>query len=557
MRNSEETIEDLLQARSEIDQELGRHKTNLTVLFTDIVGSTNYFDRFGDTAGLLLLHRHDNYVSSTVAKFTGTVIKTIGDSVMAEFPRPLLAVRAAMEIQRRLLSHNQNVAEAERLQIRIGINCGVGFRRGGDLFGDTINIAARITKLGGPDQILISQSVQKSISETEIRSRPLGRATLDGKVEPEQLYEVLWRRAPIGAAETSQPHEDWRASLNNISSVLRGFLTTIRKQPHSVRAVAGCAVLGIALITAGIAIHRRSASRQEPVAVAPEAFAIQAAPAAPPEAFAIQAAPAAPPEALATPAAPKEDTAQGTATLRFSSLFDSVAIPGGVFMMGNDDGKGDERPQHRVKLKSFRMSRSEVTNRQYLAFLEDSGYQRPKDPVFAKNYLTANPNLPVVNVSYEDAIEFCKWATRKFGATVRLPTEAEWEYASRGGPKQTTYPWGMESPRTHARYKGNASRGIPTVERTAFAPNGFGLYNMSGNVSEWVADFYARDYYQVSPIKDPAGPAIGSKRVIRGGSWADNEPELTVTRRGSRDSANRRDDIGFRIVIGGTVKPSN
>ena len=80
---------------------------------------------------------------------------------------------------------------------------------------------------------------------------------------------------------------------------------------------------------------------------------------------------------------------------------------------------------------------------------------------------------------------------------------------------------------------------------------------MSGNVSEWVADFYAKDYYQVSPIKDPAGPAIGPKRVIRGGSWADDEPELTVTRRGSRDPANRRNDIGFRIVIGGTVKPSN
>jgi sulfatase modifying factor 1 len=533
MRDSEETIEDLLQARSEIDQELRRHKTELTVLFTDIVGSTDYFDRFGDTAGLLLLHRHDNYVSSAVAEFEGTVIKTIGDSVMAEFPQPLLAVRAAIEIQRRLLSHNQNVAETERLQIRAGINCGAGFRRSGDLFGDTINIAARITKRGGPGQILISQAVQKSIVETEIRSRPLGRATLHGKVEPEELYEVLWRDAPIGAAEPAQLRNDWRdwrASLNNISSVLHGLVTTIRRRPLSARAVTGYAMLGIALITAGTAIYRRAA-RQEPVPAAQEGFA--------------------------TPAPPIDDKAHGTPTLRFSSLLDTVAIPGGVFMMGNDDGKGDERPQHRVKLKSFRMSRSEVTNRQYLAFLEDSGYPRPKDPVFAKNYLTAYPNLPVVNVSYEDAIGFCKWATRKFGTTVRLPTEAEWEYAARGGKKQATYPWGMESPKTHARYRRNAPRGILTVERTAFAPNGFGLYNMSGNVSEWVADFYAKDYYRVSPIKDPAGPAIGPKRVIRGGSWADDEPDLTLTRRGSRDPANRRDDIGFRIVIDGTVKPSN
>src|SRR5215475_6046333 len=86
----EETIDDLLQARSEIDEELRRHKAKITVLFTDVVGSTNYFDRFGDTAGLLLLHRHDNYVSSAVVDFEGTIIKTIGDSVMAEFPHPLL-----------------------------------------------------------------------------------------------------------------------------------------------------------------------------------------------------------------------------------------------------------------------------------------------------------------------------------------------------------------------------------------------------------------------------------------------------------------------------------
>jgi formylglycine-generating enzyme required for sulfatase activity len=223
-------------------------------------------------------------------------------------------------------------------------------------------------------------------------------------------------------------------------------------------------------------------------------------------------------------------------------------------MIGNDQGKGDERPQHRVKLKSFRMSRSEVTNRQYVAFLEESGYQRPKDPAFAKNYLTDYPNLPVVNVSYQDAIEFCKWATRKFGMTVRLPTEAEWEYAAGGGKKHSVYPWGMESPKAHARYKGNAPRGIPTVERAAFAPNRFGLYNMSGNVSEWVSDFHAKDYYQVSPIKDPRGPATGQRRVIRGGSWADDEQELTVTRRGSHNPDERADDIGFRIVTDGTVK---
>src|SRR5215813_5496348 len=94
-----DNIDELLQARSEIDQELRRHKKQVTIFFTDVVGSTTYFDRFGDTAGLLLLHQHDNLVTRAVQQFHGAVIKTIGDSVMAEFPEPVLAVRAAIAIQ--------------------------------------------------------------------------------------------------------------------------------------------------------------------------------------------------------------------------------------------------------------------------------------------------------------------------------------------------------------------------------------------------------------------------------------------------------------------------
>src|SRR5215813_11845054 len=141
-----DNVDQLLRARSEIDEELRRHKARVTVFFTDVVGSTTYFDRFGDTAGLLLLHRHDNLVTRAVEEFQGTVVKTIGDSVMAEFSEPVMAVRAAIAIQQRLSEQNKNVAESQRFRIRTGINCGAGFRKGNDLFGDAINLAARITK---------------------------------------------------------------------------------------------------------------------------------------------------------------------------------------------------------------------------------------------------------------------------------------------------------------------------------------------------------------------------------------------------------------------------
>ncbi len=132
MKIREDEIDQLLQARSEIDEELRRQKTKQTVLFTDIVGSTTYFDRFGDTEGLLLLYRHDALVKGTVEEYRGVVVKTIGDSVMAEFADPLAAVHAAIAIQRLLLHHNQSLARNERLQIRIGIHTGFGFKRAND-----------------------------------------------------------------------------------------------------------------------------------------------------------------------------------------------------------------------------------------------------------------------------------------------------------------------------------------------------------------------------------------------------------------------------------------
>jgi formylglycine-generating enzyme required for sulfatase activity len=174
-------------------------------------------------------------------------------------------------------------------------------------------------------------------------------------------------------------------------------------------------------------------------------------------------------------------------------LMDFETMAGGVFMMGNDEGKADEKPRHQVRLDSFRVSRSPITNRQYFSFLEDTGHPRPKDPAFAKNYLLGYPDLPVVNVSYDDAVAYCKWASAKFGTPVRLPTEAEWEYSAH----------------THK----------------------------SGNMWEWVSDFYSKDYYTTSPVKNPMGPASGSKRVIR-----------AVSRRGNRESKDRGDQIGFRVV---------
>src|SRR5437870_190023 len=149
MEEQESTIDRLLKARAKIDEELRQYKSLITVLFTDVVGSTEYFDRYGDTAGLGMLHRHSELTTRTAEEFQGRVIKTIGDSVMAEFPDPVFAVRSAVELQRRLLALNEKLPDRERLQLRIGIHHGLALRSGADVYGDAVNLAARITKQTG------------------------------------------------------------------------------------------------------------------------------------------------------------------------------------------------------------------------------------------------------------------------------------------------------------------------------------------------------------------------------------------------------------------------
>jgi len=159
MKPPADDVDVLLKARAEIDEQLRKHKNTLTVLFTDVAGSTSFFERNGDTAGLAMIHRHDEMARSVVQQHKGKVVKTIGDSAMAEFPDPASAVRAGVDIERQFLELNSTLPQNQRVEVRIGIHSGVGFRKGNDLFGDVVNVAARIVKRTAPAQILISRAV--------------------------------------------------------------------------------------------------------------------------------------------------------------------------------------------------------------------------------------------------------------------------------------------------------------------------------------------------------------------------------------------------------------
>jgi formylglycine-generating enzyme required for sulfatase activity len=219
-----------------------------------------------------------------------------------------------------------------------------------------------------------------------------------------------------------------------------------------------------------------------------------------------------------------------------------VGIPAGEFLMGSDRGQEDERPVHRVHVDAFAMAVHPVTRAEYAAFLREARHEPPRDwlePAFAGD------DLPVVGVSWLDAVAYCAWRAAT-GSAERLPTEAEWERAARGGVEGSAFPWGDEIP-PWIPEGGRGPRPGPWPVTLGVA-NGFGLFGIAANVHEWCADWHAADYYASSPAANPRGPATGRRRASRGGSWRHT---ITISRSAARskiDPSFRYTDYGFRTV---------
>jgi len=189
-----------------------------------------------------------------------------------------------------------------------------------------------------------------------------------------------------------------------------------------------------------------------------------------------------------------------------------ILIPAGEFQMGYNDGLDDEKPVHTVYLHAFYIDKYEVTNAQYKKFMDATGH---RTPYYWDDTNYNAPNHPVVGVDWNDASAYCSWAGK------RLPTEAEWEKSARGGLVGKKYPWGDTLTHDDANYYGTGGKDKwdGTSPVGSFAPNGYGLYDMAGNVWEWCADWFDSNYYASSPKSNPTGPSSGSSRVLRGGSW--------------------------------------
>jgi formylglycine-generating enzyme required for sulfatase activity len=235
-------------------------------------------------------------------------------------------------------------------------------------------------------------------------------------------------------------------------------------------------------------------------------------------------------------------TPVGTLKLNPKDGLKYVWIPPGTFMMGCSPGDtdcgDDEKPSHQVAItRGFWMGQTPVTVGAYKRFARATGHHMPLAPKFNKRWM--NENMPIVNVSWNDATAFCGWARG------RLPTEAEWEYAARGGSTEARY-GNFDEIAWYDQNSGNQTHDV--AQKRA---NSFGLYDMLGNVWEWVNDWYDQNYYPSSPSQDPSGPAGGQYRVLRAGSRDFDPRDVRVSNRSRFNPAVRLDFFGFRC--GGEV----
>lgn len=204
-----------------------------------------------------------------------------------------------------------------------------------------------------------------------------------------------------------------------------------------------------------------------------------------------------------------------------------VQIPEGPFTMGSNDGDPDEAPEHQVFLKGFFLDRKEVTQAEYMRFAKMTKRAMPRIEVFEDDQSKLlQPDFAAMSVSWDDAMAYCKWAGK------RLPTEAEWEKAGRGEGKRR-YSWGDKFAVNAANVDGSEDGyrylAPPGVFEAGRSP--YGLYDMTGNVAEWVADSYDEGYYKKSPYRDPKGPENADLKVVRGGSWRETEHNARISKR--------------------------
>lgn len=208
------------------------------------------------------------------------------------------------------------------------------------------------------------------------------------------------------------------------------------------------------------------------------------------------------------------------------------------------ESRDNEHPCHRVWVDAFRLARTQVTRGAYALFLDATGRAAPP---FWNEAPFVGDSKPAVGPSWDDAVAYCRWAIERFGEPVRLPTEAEWECAARGGRGDVLYPWGNEPPESLPDYGSRWLEGPEPVDAYP-SPHPWGFLGLGENVHEWCSDWYDASYYEISPERNPPGAESGRRRASRGGAWRHKVKVSRCAARSSIPPAMQYNDYGFRVA---------
>ena len=477
------------------------------ILAADISGYSRLMEIDEEGTYARVMRQRRELIEPTIAEHHGKLIKHTGDGFLAMFDSPVEAVRCAIVIQQSMVGRNTSLPPEQWILYRIGVHLGDVIVEPSDVYGEGVNIAARLEGIATPGDLYISGGVYEQIKNKLVCAyQSLGDRQVKNITDPVSVYRVL----PDPAA-----------------------LNQARKKRWPVAMLAALVVCVIAVLGGGyLLLLQKQIANQAPT-LAERQQTDRSSTANPPTTV---PAPARPPVE-----APKESSSGMLAVPPITPppIPEMVSIPGGSFPMGSDEDTS-EKPIHRVTIKQFAISKFPITIREWNACVA------AKSCTYAP---TGRDDAPVTNISWTDAQEFVEWLSKVTHKTFRLPSEAEWEYAARGGTR-TKFWWGDQLQADTANCKGcnepyDASQPLKVG---SFKPNPFGLYDMGGNVHQWVADCWHKNYQ--------GAPSDGSSwvdndclsHVIRSGSWKNDPSYVRPSNRDHYDAGVRYPTHGFRVA---------
>jgi formylglycine-generating enzyme required for sulfatase activity/class 3 adenylate cyclase len=497
------------------------------IVAADIAGYSRLMELDEEGTHVRVKRIERDLVEPSITEHYGRLVKTTGDGFIAIFDSPLEAVRCAIVIQQNMSGRNTSLPRDHWIEYRIGVNLGDVIIEEDDIYGDGVNVASRLEGLAAPGQVYISGGIYEQIKNKLVCGyESLGDRKVKNITDPVRVYRVLPDPAAFKTRKRRENVIVLVISLIWLGVASAGLWYWL---PHG--KIRDQASTGLSVATPK-ATSPPTVAKQSPQPSQPSPPEItanqqgrpqtQLVPSAAPagKQAAIQSAPAAPTPAIREP--------------------EMSMLRGGMFMMGSSEDIS-EKPVHQVAIKPFAISLYPISVREW------NECAAAKACAFVA---TGKDDAPITNVSWSDARQFVAWlagATRK---AYRLPTEAEWEYAARGGT-QTRYWWGDEFQPGMANCKNcaNVASAEQPIRIGSFKPNPFGLYDMGGAVDQWVEDCWHKNY-QGAPSDGSAWVEgdCGS-HVIRSGSWKNDARYVRPANRDSYDTNVRYPTHGFRIAL--------